>query len=393
MYLLNNLKTQGIFLNFSLGFIVYNASRVLIGLNENSSEYGFKSVALFGIFVAIIQVLSGANIGKYIDYIGSMKSLTLGTLILVIACVIGLYMNGSIFMLALYAASLSIATLFINVASQKGVGETSDLSQRTRLFSFLSLLVALTNVVGPICIGFIVSESNQFYGYLFLLIVSLISFFSIFFVVILIQNKEPRSLLEKDINTHHTPWKTMFLFRQFDITFCSCVLFASVTSFILFTPIIGADKNFTAREVGVIIGVYGGTALISRLFISLLINIVSERVLLLLGFLLAFIGFVILAVSEPYQLFLLASILLGVGFGWGLPLTISLTHQNSRKGQEGVMLAKLVSLNKFSEAIVLFLSLIISTSNFLGGVFLINATLIAISVFALTLTIKVDFKP
>lgn len=381
---------SAIFWGFALGFVSYNAARVLMGLNSNIQIHGFAGVAFFGVVIALIQVVTGSRVGRLIDTIGALSGLVIGSLMMVTANVIGLFMSAKLLLLVSYTVLLSLAALFINVAAQKGVGEAPNKDQRTQCFAWLSQLVALTNVVGPIAIGLVVSRSNQFVAYAVLLVISIISAMGLFIIFFLFINPRKDNKIEENqvdllaVKSHPSPktssWKNIIAHGQMEITLCSCVLFACVTSFILFTPILATNRNLNADDIGWIIGLYGLAAILSRFFLAQITRYISEKLLLLLGFLLAALGFGLLVVAQPLLLFLVASILLGIGFGWGLPLTISLTHQNAEKGQEAELLAKLVAMNKLAEAIVLSISILTSGKFLLALPFLLNACLVLLAV-------------
>ncbi|WP_422461991.1 MFS transporter [Endozoicomonas sp. ALB115] len=366
---------------FSFGFVCYNAARVLIGLNSHIQSHGFNGVALFGIFIALIQVAIGSTVGRFIDHVGSMNGLFIGAGTMVLASTIGIWMSSSWIMLGAYTALLSIGSLFINVAAQKGVGEVVRKDQRTRYFSWLSQLVALTNVVGPISVGVVIASFGQSEAYSLLLIISFMTTIPLPAVLLWSCwrfNMDETTPEIRGIQARSS-WLDLITLNQFPISLCSGVLFACVTSFILATPILAIHRGLGADEIGIVIGIYGAAAIISRLFTAKLIHYIPEKHLLGLSFLIAAVGFFSLAIAVQILAFYCSSILLGIGLGWSLPLTISLTHRNAKKGQEGALLAKLVSLNKLSEALVLSVILLFSGSKWIEGPFLINGFLLIIS--------------
>ncbi|MEV0831082.1 MFS transporter [Nonomuraea rubra] len=115
----------------------------------------------------------------------------------------------------------------------------------------------------------------------------------------------------------------------------SCVVLAAVDITLAYLPALGAELGLTASAVGLLLTLRGLASMTSRFFLGRLARAVGRRRLLVVSTLGAAAGMLLTPVPMP--LWLLAALLVVVGFGLGVgqPLTMSWLAESAPEGMRG----------------------------------------------------------
>ncbi|WP_188188414.1 MFS transporter [Nonomuraea sp. SYSU D8015] len=115
----------------------------------------------------------------------------------------------------------------------------------------------------------------------------------------------------------------------------SCVVLAAVDITLAYLPALGTEHGLAAGTVGLLLTLRGAASMTSRFFLGRLARAVGRRRLLVVSTLSAAVAMLLTPVPMP--LWLLAALLLVVGFGLGVgqPLTMSWLAESAPPGMRG----------------------------------------------------------
>lgn len=233
-------------------------------------------------------------------------------------------------MLAGTAANMGVLTI------QRTAGLLGrDATHRVRLYSLLGVAPSLSNVVGPVAVGFVIDAAGFAWAYAMLVLFPVVSWIS--------ARQVPRMPAATALAGPEAPrgkaWDllaTPGLKRLFTINF----LLATCWDVHLFAvPLLGHERGFSASTIGLILGTFTASVTVVRLVLPLVAHRLREAATIraaMLGTMAVFIAFPLM--KSPGGM-MLCSAVLGLSLGAVQPMVMSTLHHLSPATRHGEALA------------------------------------------------------
>ena len=353
-----------------LNAVSIRAARVVLALY--ALDLGAQPVTvgvLAATFSAVPTILSW-QAGRLSDRFGSRWLLILG------AAGGGLGMLVPFFIPGLHAVFIAAALIGASsaiyvVSLQNLVGLLSTERDRPRNFSNFSLMMAVSNFVGPLLAGFSIDHSGHARSCLYLALLTLVP------LAILLRRGRGIPGGTRTVEHASGGLRDMLAHRGVRKTLAtSSLMHTGQDLFQFYLPVYAHAIGLSASMIGVVLAMQSAAAFIVRLAIPRLITTWSKERLLAVSF---YVGGASLLLVPFFQNgWILAAIgfVFGLGMGCGGPVITMLMFGHSAKGRSGEALGLRMTVNHISRVIgpVIFGS--IGSAFGLPAIFWLNAVLL-----------------
>jgi MFS family permease len=303
---------------------------------------GFSALAvgfLLALF-ALTQVFLALPAGRYADRHGLKRPMgfsvlvaSLGAALAVVFPVYG--------MLCLSALMTGGATGVASISLQRHVGRAaSNATELKKVFSWLAIGPALSNVLGPLSAGLLIDHSGFRAAFFLLALLPLATWFWV---------RRTVELPPVAVSPGAAPKKTLDLLREplmrrlmlVNWLLSSCW---DVHTFVV--PVLGHERGFSASVIGAILGAFAVAATVVRVAMPFFAAHVREWAVVTT----AMLSTALLFGIYPFMLTPLAmglcSVLLGLALGSVQPMIMSMLHQMTPEARHGEALGlRLMAIN------------------------------------------------
>ncbi len=330
-----------------LGLVVgqLGVHAVMAGLRLASSlqalreGYSAWAVGLLLALFAAAPVLIAFPAGRMADRLGYHRPVLVAvasTMLGALLAVLSTWVQGGWQFALLCAAAVAVGagTNVGMLTIQRAAGLAAhSIVERVRVFSWLGVAPPLSNVVGPVMVGFVIDAAGFRAAYLALLVLPLLTLISMRFVPAF----KPQPVHE-DAHKHRTwdllqaPGMRRLLVVNWLLSMCWDVhLFA--------VPILGHDRSFSASTLGLILGCFTATVTLVRALIPFLAARLEEVTVLRAAMVGAALVFAVYPLTTSPWTMALCSMLLGVSLGCVQPMVLSMLHHLTPDDRHGESLA------------------------------------------------------
>ena len=303
---------------------------------------GFSAVAvgfLLALF-ALTQVFLALPAGRYADRNGLKRPV--GFSVLAAALGAGLAVAFPVYgVLCLSALMTGGATGVASISLQRHVGRAAaNATELKKVFSWLAIGPAFSNVVGPLSAGLLIDHSGFRSAFLLLALLPLATWFWV---------RRTVELPPVVMALGAAPKKTWDLLREplmrrlmlVNWLLSSCW---DVHTFVV--PVLGHERGFSASVIGAILGAFAIAATVVRLVLPIFASRMREWTVVTSAMLITALLFGI----YPFMLSPLAmglcSVLLGLALGSVQPMIMSTLHQITPEARHGEALGlRLMAIN------------------------------------------------
>lgn len=343
------------------------------------------SPAAVGVLLALFgasQMLLAVPVGRYVDRHGmrvailaSVAAACLGGLLAMIWPVFGV--------LCLTALLTGGATAATVIAIQRQVGRlSSGGADLRRSFSWLAIGPSISNVIGPLAVGFLIDHagpspgSQQGFQAAFALMagVPLVTWWLLRRVLRASQvtpasSMQPQAPLRQTLQLLRHPGIARLMLVNWLIS-------SSWDVHSLVVPFIGVARGLSASQIGMILGAFALATGLVRLLLPLLAERVSEWALIT-GSMLVNCAFFVLYPMLPSALAMgLCSFLMGVALGVVQPMVMSMLHQITPVERQGEALGlRLMAVTATGVVVPLLFGSVSALIGFSGVCWLVAAVL------------------
>ncbi len=343
------------------------------------------SPAAVGVLLALFgasQMLLAVPVGRYVDRHGmrvailaSVAAACLGGLLAMIWPVFGV--------LCLTALLTGGATAATVIAIQRQVGRlSSGGADLRRSFSWLAIGPSISNVIGPLAVGFLIDHagpspgSQQGFQAAFALMagVPLVTWWLLRHVLRASQ-VTPASSMQSQAPLR----QTLQLLRHPGIARLMLVNWLISSSWdvhSLVVPFIGVARGLSASQIGMILGAFALATGLVRLLLPLLAERVSEWALISGSMLVNCALFVLYPMLPSALAMGLCSFLMGVALGVVQPMVMSMLHQITPVERQGEALGlRLMAVTATGVVVPLLFGSVSALIGFSGVCWLVAAVL------------------
>jgi MFS family permease len=316
--------------------------RLAAPLQTLREGYSTWSVGLLLSLFAAAPVVLALQAGRMADRHGYHRPVYLSAGLIFLACLLAVastFVEG-----AWHFALLCVAAMMSGTAANAGVLAiqrtvallAKDGNDRVRLFSWLGIAPSLSNVVGPVAVGFMIDAAGFSAAYAMLLLLPVATWLAARRVPHLAPSTAdlPLAALDKP-----SAWS---LLRAPGIKrlFCINLLLATCWDVHAFAvPILGHERGFSASTIGLILGTFTLSVSVVRLLLPGFLHRLHEVAVIrsaMLGTGLVFLLYPL--ASTPLQM-VACALLLGITLGAVQPMIMSTLHQLTPDQRHGEALA------------------------------------------------------
>lgn len=331
--MLAHMGTLGAKLLLTLFAIDLGASPLQVGI----------TFAMFSILPAILAI----SAGRWIDKVGVRLPLLIGCggMALAIATI---YLTLALWALYACAALIGVFFMFYVIAGQSLVGSIGPSTDPTRSFSFYSMVVALSGVIGRAGTG----ASIDLVGFrgtaLLLAIGPLVALIIAWWLPS--RNSSAKATSEPKVRTSAFDlWKIPALRRAL---IAAAIVESGNELFSLFIPLYGTSLGLSATFIGTLLATYAAATFLVRIVLPKLVGRFGEEAVLVwaLGCA-ALVGALTIATTQPWVLLVLTAAF-GFSLGCGMPLSMALTFSRAPDGRASEAIGMRQTVNKSIEVTV-----------------------------------------
>jgi MFS family permease len=300
-------------------------------------------VSTYAVFPLVLAVYAG----RYSDRVGMRRPMILGSFALCLGLLVP-----TVFpvMAALFvsAALVGTANIFFHVASHNLIGALGGVDERTANFGTFSLGSALSGMIGPMLVGFMVDRAGHTATYYALAAITVWP--GLFLLAWHGFIPPPRPQTAAAAGGSALELLTIPRLRHILIT--SGVILTGIDLFNFYMPIHGRAIGLSASTIGIVIGMQAAAAFVVRWWMPALSRKHGEMRVLTWSLLMSGLTFVLFPALRDPALLAAASFMLGLGLGCGQPLSTILTYNHSPPGRSGEALGMRLTVNKFTQIMV-----------------------------------------
>jgi MFS family permease len=293
---------------------------------------------LLGLFAAA-PVLSSLYAGRLADRFGYHRPVRLAvglTLLGGLLAIGSTWLDAAQFPLLCLAASLcGVGTNFGLIAIQRSAGRLAegDRAALTRIFSWLGLAPALSNVVGPVMAGTLIDLAGFRGAFVALALLPLASLWWSRQVPV-----EPR-VAEAEAGPRRAAWELFALPGMQRLLLVNFLMSSSWDLHSFVVPVIGHERGFSASAIGLILGVFAASVTGVRFVIPMLSHRLREHQVLVGAMLMTTLVFVVYPWVHSAWLMALCAGVLGLALGAVNPMVMTTLHHLTPSDRHGEAIA------------------------------------------------------
>ena len=307
----------------------------LQALRQGHAEWAVG--VLMGLFAAapIVLALQAGRLADRHGYHRPMRIAVALTVLGGLVAVLSTWMGGASFFVMCVAASLAGAGANLGlIAIQRTASRTArDGTELKRVFSWLGLAPALSNVVGPVLAGALIDLGGFRSAFVALTLLPLLSLWWAKRVPV----EVPAQRVDRDRSA--SSWdllKTPGLRR---LLLVNWLISSSWDVHAFVVPILGHERGFSASAIGLILGAFATSVAMVRLVIPGLAHRLRESTVLAGAMVWTAVVFVVYPMVNAAWLMMVCAILLGVALGSVQPMIMSTLHQITPHQRHGEAIA------------------------------------------------------
>lgn len=350
--------------------VLMSLSALELGANEFFVGMLFSTYALFPLLLSVYA-------GRISDRIGFRRPMLYGT----IGLLAGLALPFAVFRLeALYvaAALIGFCYIFYTVAVQHLIGALAEGMDRTRNYSWFSLGIGMTALLGPTSAGFLIDAIGHRTTFAVLATMPVVPML----LLGLWSGWLPKTTHTKISKAEKATHRVGDLVRNPPLRralITAGIIETGLELYNLLLPIYGHRIGLSASEIGMILGAFGFALLMVRSVMPQLVKRSSEERVLAASLVLATGVCLVFPFVTSFAALLAISFVLGMGLGCGSPLSMMLAYNRAPPGRSGEAMGLRQMVNKGTEVLVPFVFGSLSTALGMVPVFWLDAVLLAVA--------------
>ena len=233
------------------------------------------------------------------------------------------------------------------IAIQRTAGRTArDATDLRRLFSWLGLAPALSNVVGPVLAGVLIDLGGFRAAFAAMALLPLLS---LWWARQVPKETPPPRKFEPQ---QRSAWKLLHTPGLRRLLLVNWLLSASWDVHTFVVPILGHERGFSASSIGTVLGLFAAAVALIRLLIPTLAHRLREAQVLVAAMLATALVFAVYPFVQSAWMMGVCAALLGLALGSVQPMIMTTLHQITPHDRHGEAIAlRSITIN-FSSAVM-----------------------------------------
>ena len=307
-----------------------SGGRVAVSLTALELKRSTLEVGILIAVFALLPMLLSVKAGRLLDKIGPWRPMRASAFVVIIGTILPLIWQDMV-ALVIAAACMGLGHMVFQIAVQRQMGLSSG-EERLRNFSWLSLSMATSGLLGPLLAGISIDYLGHRAVFALLTISPVICVLGLYRV---------RNYLKK---SHHPAIASDTKQRVTDLlaspqlrrVFTANMLLSSAWDTHMFVvPIFGVMVGLSATTIGLILASFAAATIVVRLALPLLQHRVRPWQLIHFALIATGLNFVLYPLFEQVWILMTLSFVLGLGLGSTQPSILALLQQNAPAGRAG----------------------------------------------------------
>lgn len=326
--------------------------RMAAPLQALREGYSAWAVGLLLALFAAAPVLLALHSGRLADRHGYHRPVRIAALLAIggaVLAVASTFLQGAAhFALLCAAATLSGSGANMGMLTvQRTAGLAArDSTERVRLFSWLSIAPAFSNVIGPVAVGFAIDLAGFAVAYALMLLLPL--------ATVAAARSVPRSAPPGAARSARTAWDLLVTPGMKRLLAVNWLLSMCWDVHAFAVPILGHERGFSASTIGLVLGTFTLSVTAVRLFIPMLAHRLNEVQVVRGSMLGTGVVFALYPLAASPWLMGACAVVLGLTLGCVQPMIMSMLHHITPDDRHGEALAfRSMAINASSTAMPL----------------------------------------
>jgi predicted MFS family arabinose efflux permease len=221
------------------------------------------------------------------------------------------------------------------------VGSLGSGTARTHNLNTYALVVATSDLLGPVLAGISIDNVGHVRTYLYLALPTLAAVVAVIFLAHRLAHRAAGG-------GGRAGQRMMDLVRNRDLRrmlVVSGLVMGGLDLFQLYLPIYGHSIGLSATAIGLILGSFAAATFVTRALLPALTGRLGETATLCYSIFLAAATFCLIPMFESALVLGITCFVLGLGMGMGQPLTVILTYNYAPAGRHGEALGLRITIN------------------------------------------------
>ena len=330
-----------------LDHIAFNGSRISVTLYAIFlGESAFTVGTLLALY-ALLPALFSVPAGRWIDRIGIVRPLQVGSLGIGIGAMLP-YLWPVLPVLYAACVIVGLAFMLVNVAAYHAVGELSPPEDRAVNFSYVALGFSTSLFIAPLLSGVSIDSIGHRATF------ALLAAFTLLPIVVLSLNLLPipaPTLKPVGNNDGHV----LDLLRDAHLRRLYIVMAVLTVAWDVYSfaiPVYGTTVGLSASEIGLVMASFAAATFVVRLAMPFFVQTVRPWTLLMGALLVAGLSFFLLPFASSVAPMMGLMFLLGLGLGSPQPMILTLLHESAPAGRAAEALGLRTTLINGSQTIM-----------------------------------------
>ena len=330
-----------------LDHIAFNGSRVsvtLYAIHEGATPLTIGTLmALYALLPAVFSVAAG----RWIDRIGIVKPMQLGSIAVGIGVVLPFLFAG-MWVLYVTCVIVGLAFMLVNVAAYHAVGELSAPEDRAVNFSYVALGFSTSMFIAPMLSGVSIDSFGYPATFALLAAFTLLPIVALSFKLLPIPAPAPKPAGASTGDVFDLLRDPQL--RRLYITMAVLTVAWDVYSFAI--PVHGSTVGLSASEIGLVMAAFAAATFVVRLAMPFFVQHVKPWTMLTGALLTAGVSYSLLPFASSVAMMMALTFLLGLGLGSPQPMMLTLLHESAPAGRAGEALGLRTTMINGSQTVM-----------------------------------------
>ena len=367
--LINSTITQGVI------YIV----RPMITYRALELDASPTMIGVIAALYALLPVLFALSFGRWVGTLGEGRFVILGTASMSLAAGLLVFAQ-SIPLLAVAAALSGLSHLACMVGGQTLVSLRSPNDQYEKYFGYYTFSASLGQMLGPI-IAVLVAGSTGVIPKSTATAFAVAALFAIAALIPIInwRNEEPTvRAAQREEGALRSAGSLLKNRKIFSAIYTSMAISSVGDILVVFLPLLGNEKSFSAFSIGVIIAIRAGASMLSRIYLGKLSEKFATERILVVSTIISLTACAAMAFASNVYLLAIIVVIAGFALGVGQPLTMSMVSLATAPEDRALAVSARLTGNRFGQFILPAGAGVLASSSGTSAVF------IALSIFLAT---------
>ena len=367
--LINSTITQGVI------YIV----RPMITYRALELDASPTMIGVIAALYALLPVLFALSFGRWVGTLGEGRFVILGTASMSLAAGLLVFAQ-SIPILAVAAALSGLSHLACMVGGQTLVSLRSPNDQYEKYFGYYTFSASLGQMLGPI-IAVLVAGSTGVIPKSTATAFAVAALFAIAALIPIInwRNEEPTvRAAQREEGALRSAGSLLKNRKIFSAIYTSMAISSVGDILVVFLPLLGNEKSFSAFSIGVIIAIRAGASMLSRIYLGKLSEKFATERILIVSTIISLTACAAMAFASNVYLLAIIVVIAGFALGVGQPLTMSMVSLATAPEDRALAVSARLTGNRFGQFILPAGAGVLASSSGTSAVF------IALSIFLAT---------